>query len=203
MLGVRRPEERMIKKLKLKGQAIARRLTGISCPIAGISWTPPVDEQDKARRLLTFLEDRRALYHPYDMEVGPYVIRSILEIRERLTADLEAVSKSSVLGESLSAMRAACRGFLDKTQKTSVRRYFMNGLIIDALAELRARFGVHIARLACAYDLEIDEPLASTLPPDPQDEPEKDQPDVEKPLAAEKKKATKRKSAKKKPKKSK
>ena len=188
----------MIKKLKLKGQAIARRLTGISCPIAGISWTPPVDEQDKARRLLTFLEDRRALYHPYHMEVGPYVIESILKIRERLTVDLEAVSKSSVLGESLSAMRAACRAFLDKTQKTDMRRYFMNGLIIDALAELRTRFGVHIARLACAYDLEIDEPLTSTLPPDPEVETEKKEPDMEKMVAVDKKKATKGKSAKKK-----
>ena len=105
------------KRFRLKGKAIASRLTGISCPIAGISWIPPVDEQDKARRLLTFLEDRRALYHPYDMEVGDYVVESILEIRERLTADLEDVSKSSLLGESLSAMRAVCRKFLDKIQR--------------------------------------------------------------------------------------
>jgi hypothetical protein len=159
----------MIKKLKLKGQAIARRLTGISCPVAGISWIPPTDEKDKARRLLTFLEDRRALYQTYDMEAGPYVVKSILEIRERLTSDLGDVSKSSVLGESILAMRAACRGFLNKTQRTERHGYFMDALIISALGELRALFGVHIARLACAYDLELEEPLVSVLPPEPDD----------------------------------
>jgi len=68
--------------MKLRGKSIANRLTGISTPIGGISWTPPVDERDKAKRLLTFLEDRRALYHPYNMEIGDYVVESILEIRE-------------------------------------------------------------------------------------------------------------------------
>jgi hypothetical protein len=120
----------MSKKLKLKGQAIARRLTGISCPVAGISWIPPTDEKGKARRLLMFLENRQALYQTYDMEAGPYVVKSIQEIRERLTSDLEDVSKSSVLGESILAMRAACRGFLNKTQRTERHGYFMDAVLM-------------------------------------------------------------------------
>jgi hypothetical protein len=158
------------KSIVLKGKALAKRLTGIACPIGGISWKPPVDEQDKSRRLLTYLEDRRALYQPYDMEVGPYVVKSILDIRERLTADLEEVSKSSVLGESLVAMRAACRDFLNKTQVPDKRGYFMGAMIISALGSLRAVLGIHIARVACAYDLEVTEPLASAVPADPDDD---------------------------------
>jgi hypothetical protein len=50
------------KKVTLKGKQIAKRLTGISTPIGGISWTPPVDERDVAKKLLVFLEDRRALF---------------------------------------------------------------------------------------------------------------------------------------------
>jgi hypothetical protein len=160
--------------MKLKGKSIVSRLTGISTPIGGISWTPPVDEQGKAKRLLTFLEDRRALYHPYNMEVGDYVVESILEIRERLTSDLEDVRKSSVLGESLTAMRAACRKFLDKVQRPSRKRYWLGPDFIDALGELRALFGIHVARLACAYDLEVEKDLASILPPEPEvDEPKR------------------------------
>lgn len=163
----------VLKRIKLKGKAIASRLTGISCPVAGISWTPPVDEQDKAMRLLTYLEDRRALYHPYEMEVGDYVIQSILEIRQRLTADLEDVSKSSLLGQSLSAMRAVCRKFLDETQQPRGQRYYLGANFISALGELRALFGIHVARLACAYDLEVEENLASILPPEPDEIPTK------------------------------
>ncbi|NIS69145.1 MAG: hypothetical protein GTO12_09390 [Proteobacteria bacterium] len=155
------------KRTRLRGKTIATRLTGISTPIGGISWKPPVDEQDKAKRLLTFLEDRRTLYHPYDMEVGDYVVQSILEIRERLTADLEDVSKSSILGESLTAMRSACRKFLDEVQKPRGRRYLLGPHFISCLGELRALFGIHVARLACAYDLELENDLASILPPEP------------------------------------
>ena len=61
------------KVVKLKGKQLAKRLTGISTPIGGISWTPPIDEREVAKQLLVHLEDRRALYMPYDMEVGPYV----------------------------------------------------------------------------------------------------------------------------------
>jgi len=151
----------------LKGKAIASRLTGISTPIGGISWAPPVDEKDKARGLLVFLEDRRALYHPYDMEVGDYVVKSILEIRDRLTEDLAEISKSSILGETLTAMRSACRKFLDDTQKPRGRRHWLGPHFINSLGELRALFGIHVARLACAYDLEVENELASILPPEP------------------------------------
>jgi len=154
------------KVTKLKGKQLATRLTGISTPIGGISWTPPVDERDVAKQLLVYLEDRRALYMPYDMEVGPYVMDSIIEIRQRLTKDLEKISRSSVLGESLSAMRASCRKFLTETQDDPQRRHHwrMEGLVWQALGELRAICGLHIARIACAYDLTIEEQLMPILP---------------------------------------
>lgn len=154
------------KTPKLKGKQLAMRLTGISTPIGGISWNPPVDESDVAKQLLVFLEDRRALYMPYDMEVGPYVMDSIIEIRQRLTKDLEKVSRSSVLGESIAAMRASCRKFLTDTQDGSRRMHHwrMEGHIWHALGELRAICGLHIARIACAYDLEIEEQLSPILP---------------------------------------
>ena len=81
------------RRAKLKGKELAKRLTGISTPIGGLSWTPPVDERDVAKQLLVFLEDRRALYMPYNLEVSPYVVDSVLEIRQRLTEDLEQISR--------------------------------------------------------------------------------------------------------------
>jgi hypothetical protein len=154
------------KRAKLKGKQLAHRLTGISTPIGGLSWTPPVDEREVAKQLLVFLEDRRALFMPYNMEVAPYVDDSILEIRQRLTEDLEKISRSSVLGESVSAMRASCRKYLTETQDDTGRMHHwrMEGHMWQALGELRAIFGIHIARIACAYDLEVEEQLEPILP---------------------------------------
>lgn len=152
------------KKARLKGKWLASRLTGISCPIAGVSWKPPADERGMAKALITFLEDRRVLFIPYDMEAGPYVVASILDVRKRITSDLEKISKASTLGESLVAMRAACRKFLNETQQQRMRAYRMEFFLIDCLATLRTTFGMHIARLACAYDLELEQQLESVLP---------------------------------------
>jgi len=151
------------KKAKLKGKQLLSRLTGVSFP-AGVSWKAPVDERDIAKRLLTFLEDRRALYRPYDMEVGYYVVESVLQIRQRLTEDLEKVPNSSPIGQSLSAMRAACRKFLDETQKPPRHVYRLEPLLLTCLGELRAIFGLHVGRIAYVYDLEVEAELASILP---------------------------------------
>ena len=151
------------KKVKLKGKQLAKRLTGISTPIGGISWTPPVDERNVAKQLLVYLEDRRVLFMPYDREYGPFVMKSIIEIRQRLTQDLEKISRSSVLGESISAMRASCRKFLTETQDNP-KHYGRKRLIWETLGELRAICGLHIARIACAYDLTIEEQLVPILP---------------------------------------
>ena len=37
----------------------------------------------------------------------------------------------------------------------------------STLGELRALFGIHIARIACAYGLEVDSHLVGILPPEP------------------------------------
>jgi len=153
-----------MKKNALKGKALLSRLTGISLPIiGGASWIPPANEQDIAARLLVFLEDRRALFNPFPMEIGPHVVDSVLEIRKRIVKDLETVDRSRVLGESLTAMGAACRVFLDKIGDRSSRH--LDPLFTTHLGELRALFGIHIARLAFAYDLEVSPQLEEILPP--------------------------------------
>ncbi len=100
------------------------------------------------------------------MEIGLYVLRSVEEIRKRLTKDLEQVERTSALGESIAAMRVSCRKFMTQMQgdPAARRHWHMEGMIWQALGELRAIFGLHIARIACAYDLEIEEQLMAILP---------------------------------------
>jgi hypothetical protein len=109
------------EKIKLKGRELATRLTGILTQMGGISWKPPVDERDKARRLLLYLAGQRALHYPYDREIGTFIVQSILDTSERLTRDIEALSTDSLLRKILRAMQAACRKFLDENQSPSAQ----------------------------------------------------------------------------------
>jgi hypothetical protein len=162
------------ENIKLKGRELATRLTGILTPTGGISWKPPVDERNKARRLLVYLAGQRALHYPYDREIGSFVVQSILDTQERLIRDIKALSMDSLLRKILRAMHAACRKFLDENQSPSAgygRPY--DAQLYCTLGELRALFGIHIAWIACTYDLEVDACLGDILPPEPEPEPNK------------------------------
>jgi len=97
----------------LKFKEIAKRLTGFSSPIFGVSWNPPESETSVAKRVIAELEDRRVLYNPSEMEVPHYCVQSVVEIRRMLSAELGAIDNDSALSKSLRAMRSACRKFLD------------------------------------------------------------------------------------------
>jgi len=162
------------ENIKLKGQELATRLTGILTSTGGISWKPPVDERDKARRVLVYLAGQQALHYSYDKEIGSFMAQSILDIREQLTRDLEALSVDSLLRKILRAMQAACHKFLDENQSPSAGYGgAYQAQLYCTLGELRALFGIHIARIAFAYDLEVDACLEDILPPEPEQEPNK------------------------------
>jgi len=154
--------------MKVSFKEIAKSLTGISTPFGGVSWKPPETERGVVRKLLVFLEDRRALYNPYDIEMPVYVDRSIIEIRHKLTEILESLDEKSEASQHIHAMRAACRKFLNQTSGTQTRnRYFgmhRDEFFFAALGELRAIFGIHIAQLCVKYGIDIEEELVSILP---------------------------------------
>lgn len=151
-----------------KGRELAHRLIGITTPIGGIDWEPPPDEQDRARRVLMHLAEQRALWDPYDVAIAGFVAQAIADLRGQLQCELQGLPTDSVLREGLRAMHAACRQFLEENQ--SPRSGYgppYEAQLHSTLGELRALFGIHIARMACAYDLEVDAHLAGILPPEP------------------------------------
>ena len=102
------------KKIPFAG--LAKHITGFSTPIFGLSWKPPEPEREKIRQLIVFLEDRRALYNPYNMETVRWVHESVLKIREELTNTLQQLAEESEAASSLRAMRAGCPQYLDKLE---------------------------------------------------------------------------------------
>lgn len=156
----------------MRFKEVLLRITGISVPAFGIQWTPPEAERAVAKRVLTFLEDRRVLYVPSEMEVPEHGIQSVLRIREHLTSELGGLSGEGQLAKSLRAMRAACRKFLDAVGPLDgpiVRHAFDRGHYAtwefnQALGEMRGVFGIYVAILAATYGLDVEEGLAKILP---------------------------------------
>ena len=124
------------------------------------------------KRVLSFLEDRRVLYSPTSMEVPDHCVQSVLEIRRLLTTEIAALDSNSELSASLRAMRAACRKFLNTVQAEEGRiirfgaqlGHYANWTFNGALGEMRGVFGIHIAKLATGYGVDVEGDLAAALP---------------------------------------
>lgn len=165
---------------KITAKSLASRITGFSIPVigGGLQWTPTEPERDTVRKLLMFLEDRRALYIDHCLEIEDQVAQSVLQIREELTKTLQALPDDSIAVDSVRAMRAACRKFLTEPHpefRNLARHAFPPWERMDreggpgffvALGQLRAIFGAQIATLAFAYEIDIEPELASILPAD-------------------------------------
>lgn len=151
---------------------IFKRINGISIPFFGVSWNPDNTERDVARQVITFLEDRRVLFNPTEMEVPIQCVESVIQMRQFLTSKISMVNEDSELSKSLRAMRASCRKFLDNTgypdgdiiRFGANREHYASWVFNGAVGELRGVFGYHVAKIAVAYGIDVEDDLASILP---------------------------------------
>ena len=140
----------------LKFKEAASRLTGFSVPLFGVQWNPPEAECVAARRVLAFLEDRRVLYVPSEMEAPDHCMQSVIMIREFLTAELGKLQPGDALASILIPIRSACRKFLSTVEADERRAirfgahqgHFASWIFNGAVGELRGVVGLHVARLA-------------------------------------------------------
>jgi hypothetical protein len=153
-----------------------KRLRGFSTPFGGLSWEAPEAEATVARRVIRFLEDRRVLYNPSELEEPHHCVMSVIEIRRFLTAELGDLTNGD-LASRLAAMRAACRKFLDALSYPDGRTMsiphgmFQGGypewVFATALGELRGVIGILVAEIAGQYHLDVKGELVTILPADP------------------------------------
>lgn len=151
---------------------IKERLTGISCPFFGISWNPSESERKVAQKVIRFLEDRRVLYNPSELESPRYCVESVCRIREYLTSEMQQINSDSNLFSYMKAMRIACRKFLNRCSSKDDRfldeaRYngnFSSWVFGSALGEMRGTFGNMVAQISAAYGIDIEDDLATIIP---------------------------------------
>jgi hypothetical protein len=163
-------------------------MTGFSCPIFGISWQPPTPDVTVARAIVAYLEDRRVLFAPFEVELPNHCLESVQSIRQYLTNVLVRNATGPDLTDSIRAMRGICRKFMstiyDRSSSpigrpiaeintvTGERKPIPWNPIPDmrdiefnqALGELRGVFGIQVGMLATKYGLDIEDDLASILP---------------------------------------
>jgi len=163
------------KSMGLTLADLARRITGFSTPLFGVSWNPPAAERDTVRAFLTFLEDRRVLFNPDFLEVEWQVQDSVQQIRQQCTATIAKLHDQSRAIAPLRSVRAACRRFLDEP-RLDYRHFANRGprdtdrpSFFTALGEFRAAIGIHIANLALLYQIELEPELASIVPAEDKD----------------------------------
>lgn len=141
----------------------------------GLNWERTPGDEAVARAVVIFLEDRRVLFGDRHMEDEDHCISSAQQSRSFLTVQITSASPGKPLEATLKAMRAAFRQFMERGGPHGM--YFREkhwphqaDRFSLALGDLRAQVGEQLARIAWAYDLEIDEELARILPPEDHDD---------------------------------
>jgi hypothetical protein len=162
-----------VKRVRVQSQSLASRLAGVSILGFGMSWKAPEPERVVVRDVITALEDKRALYSQAVWEEPSHVVQSLFKIRDELTTGLKRVGDNSPAKEAFRIMRAACRDFLTLTSAKAHERN--RGMMCETgypqedffvgLGKLRAIFGQQLAVLGYLYGVDIEESLATILPP--------------------------------------
>lgn len=152
------------------------RPTGIGGFGFSINWEKVPGDEDVAREVIAFLEDRRLLFGKRHMEDEMYSVSSANAMRHFLTAELFRAKDGKSLAMSIRAIRAALREFVDAAgpQARNFRNRHGGGMTDEfslALGELRSRIGLHVALIAYHYGIEVEDELAQILPPPLDDDP--------------------------------
>ena len=155
----------------MKFTDVLNRLTGVSCPIFGVSWNPGELERTVARRVIVYLEPRRVLYEAFEYESVCPSVSSVLDIKNYLTSELQNIDEDSELNNYLRAMRNACNKFLSRVPDSKDFRCVAcrpgnieSWIFSSALGEMRGVFGVMIGQIAKAYGLNVEDDLARIIP---------------------------------------
>ena len=148
--------------------------TGIGGFGFSVNWEKVPGDEDVARRVIIFLEDRRLLFGKRHCEDERDCVRSAIEIRKFLTEELTRAKSGRSLADVLRAMRVAARAFVDAAGPDARNFSYRGGAQTDefslALGELRSRVGQHVALISGQYGIEVEPGLAQILPPEVEDD---------------------------------
>jgi hypothetical protein len=147
------------------------RPTGIGAFGFSVNWEKVPGDEEVASRAIIFLEDRRLLFGKRHSGDERECLHSAIMSRSFLTDELSKAKAGKSLAESLRAMRAAFRQFVDAAGPDARNFRGQTGSpgtdpYSTALENLRVLVGLHLAVISEKYGIEIEPDLKQILPPD-------------------------------------
>lgn len=137
------------------------KLNGISVPIGGISWEYTESGQKGIQEMFYYLESKRLLINPKEMENKEWSEKSAIEIKNKLVDILSRYKYDQNIITIIKQMVDACNEFLDNMQRVEVRGIFYKNLQSDwedleygvAMKKFRKIFRDNIKLLAETYNI--------------------------------------------------
>lgn len=93
------------------------RLSGFSTPIGGVSWDKSITEKERIEYLFFYLQSKRILTNPIEMEIVKQCVDSILDIRKTLVGITKDVKFSDKNLSEIQNMITACNNYLNVTNQ--------------------------------------------------------------------------------------
>lgn len=137
-------------------------LSSVSTPFGGISWDKNKTGKDMFSYLFIFLESKRILVNPIEMENKEWCIESVLEIKSTLVSAVQNISLSKFDIDCLREMIDGCNGYLDAVSPMKLPSIiFKNGdkwediSFDNAMKAFRNVFRAEIAKIESHYGLKF------------------------------------------------
>ena len=92
-------------------------IDGISSPLGGVSWSKNTTAKERFRDLLLFLESKRILVNPIEMELKHECIESVLDIKSKLTSITKDIPFK---GKDIRILVYVCNKFLDTVKDDKI-----------------------------------------------------------------------------------
>ena len=89
-------------------------INGVSVPFGGISWNKSISKKEMFAHLLLFLEAKRILVNPIEMEKKEWCVESVLEIKQKLITITEGLELSDNEKEIILNLINACNEYLNR-----------------------------------------------------------------------------------------
>lgn len=89
-------------------------ISGASFPFGGISWNKSISTKEMFAHLLLFLEAKRILVNPIEMEKKEWCVESVLEIKQKLISITEGMEIKDREKEIILNLIEACNEYLNK-----------------------------------------------------------------------------------------
>ena len=137
-------------------------LNGFSTSFGGISWNKTTSSKEMFSRLLFFLESKRILVNPIELEIKDWCVESVLEIKQQLVNITQEVKLKDFDADRIRNLVDACNNYLDTVTPMNLTGiiYKKDGRWEDlsfdrAMKEFRASFKQEIEKIEKKYRLKF------------------------------------------------